>query len=316
MAEKGGKGFILPKTGKSALKSPGGYGFNPRKQPLAEMKGKDITGSSLENSPLQKSSKGKDDSSLKSKRGRKVQFDSEGSLDINSTKSNGKADIPSFKVDAGKAGKASAGGKSQKPKAPEPLELRAEQGDRQRDHSDVGKSNVSEASDDHLSLAVEISEDTTCVMDCEAAEIMQGIQEKMVVLSEDPSIKLPVSFDRGLAYAQRNKLYDNSQAVRQALDVGFHLTQIRPVKQHGVTDGEICMIGNFPMESVDEVFALVPSLKNFDYQKMILFQGGLRQPSFTLTAGRRCRCVCGGVFVRGVLHVSLKAMLSSSAASN
>lgn len=26
--------------------------------------------------------------------------------------------------------------------------------DRQRDHSDVGKSNVSEASDDHLSLAV------------------------------------------------------------------------------------------------------------------------------------------------------------------
>ncbi|PHT80691.1 hypothetical protein BC332_12558 [Capsicum chinense] len=194
MAEKGGKGFILPKTGKSALKSP--------------------------------ASKGKDDSSLKSKRGRKVQFDSEGSLDINSTKSNGKADIPSFKVDAGKAGKAGAGGKSQKPKAPEPLELRAEQ---------------------------EISEDTTCVMDCEAAEIMQGIQEKMVVLSEDPSIKLPVSFDRGLAYAQRNKLYDNSQAVRQALE---------PVKQHGVTDGEICMIGNFPMESVDEVFALVPSLKN------------------------------------------------------
>ncbi|WMV23765.1 hypothetical protein MTR67_017150, partial [Solanum verrucosum] len=99
MAEKGGKGFSLPKSGKSALKSP--------------------------------ASKGKDDSSAKSKRGRKVQFDSEGSLDTNSTKSNGKADIPSFKGDLGKAGKgekAGSAGKSQKAKAPDPLELRVEQG--------------------------------------------------------------------------------------------------------------------------------------------------------------------------------------------
>lgn len=197
MAEKGGKGFSLPKSGKSALKSP--------------------------------ASKGKDDSSAKSKRGRKVQFDSEGSLDTNSTKSNGKADIPSFKGDLGKAGKgekAGSAGKSQKAKAPDPLELRVEQ---------------------------ELSTKSTCMMDCEAADILQGIQENMVVLSDDPAIKLPVSFDRGLAYGQRIRLYDNPQAVEQILG---------PLKQHGVSDGELCMIANFPLESVDEVFAFVPSFKN------------------------------------------------------
>ena len=29
-------------------------------------------------------------------------------------------------------------------------------------------------------------------MDCEAADILQGIQEQMVFLSRDPTIKLPV----------------------------------------------------------------------------------------------------------------------------
>ncbi|CAN4089955.1 unnamed protein product [Withania somnifera] len=176
-----------------------------------------------------KSSKGKDDSSAKLKRGRKVQFDSEGSLDTNSTRSNGKADIPSFKGGSGKAGigeKAGSGGKSQKAKAPEPLELRVEQ---------------------------ELPENTTFLMDCEAAEILQEVQERMVVLSVDPTLKLPVSFDRGLTYAQRNKLYDNPQAVKQIF---------KPLKQLGVSDAELCMIANFQLESVDEVFALVPSFKN------------------------------------------------------
>lgn len=29
-------------------------------------------------------------------------------------------------------------------------------------------------------------------MDCEAAQILEGIQEQMVALSEDPAIKIPV----------------------------------------------------------------------------------------------------------------------------
>ncbi|XP_059309328.1 DNA-directed RNA polymerases IV and V subunit 4-like [Lycium ferocissimum] len=185
-------------------------------------------GFSMPNAGKSPASKGKDDSFAKSKRGRRVQFDSEGSLDTNSTKSNGKADIPSFKGDSGKGGKgekAGSGSKSQKAKDPGPVELRVEQ---------------------------ELPDKTTCLMDCEAAAILQRCQEQMVILSEDPTIKLPASFDRGLTYAQRNKLYDDPQAVKQIL---------KPLKAYGVSDGELCMIANFHVESVDEIFALVPSFK-------------------------------------------------------
>ncbi|XP_060183402.1 mediator of RNA polymerase II transcription subunit 15a-like isoform X3 [Lycium barbarum] len=125
----------------------------------------------------------------------------------------------------GKGKNAGSGGKSQKAKEPRPLELRVEQ---------------------------ELPAKKICLMDSEAADILQGIQEKMVELSEDPAIKLPVSFDRGLAYAQRNKLYNDPQAIKQIL---------KPLKVHGVSDGELCMIANFHLESVDEVFAVVPSFK-------------------------------------------------------
>nr|GMC47124.1 DNA-directed RNA polymerases IV and V subunit 4 [Ipomoea batatas]GME17469.1 DNA-directed RNA polymerases IV and V subunit 4 [Ipomoea batatas] len=166
------------------------------------------------------SSNGKDDSSVSNK-GRKVQFDSD-SLDGNLSKSNGKASGSVGK--GGKGGKGSSG-KGQTSKAPLPLELRVEQ---------------------------EISENTKCLMDCEAAEILQGIHDQMTILSEDPAIKLPTSFDKGLMYAMRHKLYENYETVKQVL---------KPLKEHGVADSEMCMIANFHPESTDEVFALVPSLK-------------------------------------------------------
>ncbi|XP_049403549.1 DNA-directed RNA polymerases IV and V subunit 4-like [Solanum stenotomum] len=112
-------------------------------------------------------------------------------------------------------------GDSGKVKAPDPLELRLEQ---------------------------DLPENTTCLSDCEVVDILKKFQETMVALSIEP----PGSFDRGLEYAQRNRLYDNAQTVKQILE---------PLKQHGVSDGELCMIANFRLESVDEVFALVPSLK-------------------------------------------------------
>ncbi|KAK4354349.1 hypothetical protein RND71_026543 [Anisodus tanguticus] len=65
--------------------------------------------------------------------------------------------------EASSSGSGSAG-KSQKAKEPGPLELRVEQ---------------------------ELPHNTICLMDCEAARILQGIQEKMV-LSKDPAIKLLV----------------------------------------------------------------------------------------------------------------------------
>ncbi len=38
----------------------------------------------------------------------------------------------------------------------------------------------------------ELPKNAQCLMDCEAAQILLGIQEQMVLLSRDPTIKLPV----------------------------------------------------------------------------------------------------------------------------
>ncbi|KAL2455367.1 Calcium-binding EF-hand [Abeliophyllum distichum] len=173
MTEKGGQGFGNSKGGKSTHKSSG-----------------------------------KDDGSTKSKGGRKVQFESEGS--------GGKV---------GKGDKIANGSKSSQSKTPSPLECRLEQ---------------------------DLPENSKFMMDCEAAEILQGIQEQMVMLSEDPNIKLPVSFDSGLTYAKRGSYCTKSQTVGKIL---------QPLKKHGVSDVEICQIANLRAESVEEVFALIPTLK-------------------------------------------------------
>ncbi|KAG5607076.1 hypothetical protein H5410_028568, partial [Solanum commersonii] len=81
-----------------------------------------------------------------------------------------------------------------------------------------------------LDLYPDLPENTTCLSDCEVVDILKKFQDTMVALSIEPP------------------------------GDGFHLTQIRPLKQHGVSDGELCMIANFRLESVDAVFALVPSL--------------------------------------------------------
>ncbi|KAL4562572.1 hypothetical protein LXL04_034780 [Taraxacum kok-saghyz] len=163
-------------------------------------------------------SKGKDDKM----KGRKVQFDSEDMFDEKlETNGNGKADAYSGK--GGKGGKGDKGGSAKK--EPPPLLLKVEQ---------------------------EIPENAVCVMDCEAAQILQGIQEHMVLLSTDPSIKIPASFDRALQYATRGNLYTNPQSVRQLLE---------PLKNQGVTDAEMCVIANTGVESAGQAFGLMPSLK-------------------------------------------------------
>ncbi|XP_056159922.1 DNA-directed RNA polymerases IV and V subunit 4-like [Syzygium oleosum] len=175
------------------------------------------------------SAKGKDDSSGKPKKARKVQFVSEGLGDgIFGFSSGGKVDSLLNKLNLGKGGKGDKTGKAAKSSAPKellPLELRFEH---------------------------ELPKHAKCLMDCEATEILQGIQEQMVILSEDPTIKIPVSFDCGLQYAKNGIHYADRASVRRALE---------PLTQYGVTEGEICVIGNVCPETPDEVFALVPSLK-------------------------------------------------------
>ncbi|TYH14101.1 hypothetical protein ES288_A06G192500v1 [Gossypium darwinii] len=191
MSEKGGRMFSLPTktTPKSSLKSTAG----------------------------------KDDNSAKSKRGRKVQFGTEGSPDVNfsSPKSDGKFATPF----GGKGEKAANGGKTHVAKESQSLELRVEQ---------------------------ELPENIKCLMDCEAATILEGIQDQMVILSSDPTIKLPESFGSGLQYAKTGSYFTNPQSVRKVL---------QSLTKYGVSNSEICVIANTCPETVDEVFALVRSLE-------------------------------------------------------
>lgn len=43
-----------------------------------------------------------------------------------------------------------------------------------------------------LLVYAELPQNVKPLMDCEAAQILQGIQDQMVLLSQDPTIKLPV----------------------------------------------------------------------------------------------------------------------------
>ncbi|KAK4544150.1 hypothetical protein RGQ29_033018 [Quercus rubra] len=169
---------------------------------------------------------------MKSKYGRKVHINFEGSLEpktLSSPKHVGKDGTPfpkGYSSKGGKGDKIANGGKTPA-KEPQPLELNIE---------------------------LELPENVKCMsmMDCEAASILQGIQDQMVTLSKDPELKLPVPFDKGLQYAKRGVHYTNPQSVRKVLET---------LTKHGVSNSELCEIANVGPESVDEVFSLVPSLK-------------------------------------------------------
>ncbi|XP_024021490.1 DNA-directed RNA polymerases IV and V subunit 4 [Morus notabilis] len=225
MGDKAGKNFTMPqkKGVKSSLKSSSGK---------------------------EGTLKGKDDSSAKSKKGRKVQFDA-GVAEPKSnfsSKYGGKGDTPTA-FPKGKGDRLFNSGKSSVPKTPQPLELRIED---------------------------ELPKNVKCLLACEAAEILQGIQEHMVFLSKDPTIKTPVSFDRGLQYAKRGSHYTNALSIRKVLET---------LTQYGVTDGEICIIADVCPETADEVFALVPSLKanksllREPVKKVLLELAKLKQPT-------------------------------------
>ncbi|KAI7724984.1 hypothetical protein M8C21_009127 [Ambrosia artemisiifolia] len=149
-------------------------------------------------------------------KGRKVQFDSEDMFDEKfETNGNGKSNGK----DSGKGGKGGKGGPAKK--EPPPLLLKVEE---------------------------ELPENAKCMMNCEAAQILQGIQDHMVLLSKDPTIKIP----RALQYANTGNFYTNTQSVRQVLE---------SLKKHDISDGEICVIANTGIDDAEKAFALMPSLR-------------------------------------------------------
>ncbi|KAF7088169.1 hypothetical protein CFC21_091307 [Triticum aestivum] len=157
------------------------------------------------------------------------------------SKSNGKASSDSLKT-GGKASSFSNGEGSKGGKA-----FSAGKG---------GKGSASNAkpamSDAELKLQLDMSPNSILLTNCEAAEMLQKIQGHMAILSEDPKIKIPESFDKAFQYAKEGNHFTSAKLVKEILE---------PLKDYGVNDGEICMIANIGPETIEEVYALIPSLK-------------------------------------------------------
>nr|Q6DBA5.2 RecName: Full=DNA-directed RNA polymerases IV and V subunit 4; AltName: Full=Protein RNA-DIRECTED DNA METHYLATION 2; AltName: Full=RNA polymerase II, Rpb4, core protein [Arabidopsis thaliana]8HYJ_D Chain D, DNA-directed RNA polymerases IV and V subunit 4 [Arabidopsis thaliana] len=171
-------------------------------------------------SSLKSKDGGKDGSSTKLKKGRKIHFDQR-TPPANYKILNVSSDQQPFQSSAAKCGKSDKPTKSSKNSL-------------------------------HSFELKDLPENAECMMDCEAFQILDGIKGQLVGLSEDPSIKIPVSYDRALAYVESCVHYTNPQSVRKVLE---------PLKTYGISDGEMCVIANASSESVDEVLAFIPSLK-------------------------------------------------------
>lgn len=88
-------------------------------------------------------------------------------------------------------------------------------------------------------------------MDCEASALLQGIQEHLDSL-KDQKIKIPESFGKAILYSKAAVHYTDVKSVKQVLE---------NLKEHGATDGEICMLANSGPETSEEAYGLIPSLK-------------------------------------------------------
>uniref|UniRef100_A0ACD5Z3Y7 Uncharacterized protein n=1 Tax=Avena sativa TaxID=4498 RepID=A0ACD5Z3Y7_AVESA len=168
------------------------------------------------------------------------------------SKSNGKASSGSLKT----GGKASSGSLKTGGKASSFSEGEAGKGGKAFSAGKGGKGSTSNAkpakSDAELKFELDMPLNSRILMDCEAAEMLQQIHEHMAILSEDPKIKIPESFDKAFQYAKEGNHFTTAKSVKQILD---------PLKKYGVNDGELCMIANIGPETIKEVYALVPSLK-------------------------------------------------------
>ncbi|GMH05215.1 hypothetical protein Nepgr_007055 [Nepenthes gracilis] len=191
-----------------------------------------------------------------------------------SAKSGGKLETPV----GGKGGKAANGGIAKGPVPKEPAKY-------------------------ELSIEKELPTTAQCLMDCEAANILQGVQEQMIILSRDPTVKLPVSFDRGIQYAKPGSRYTNPQRVRQVL---------QRLKKYGVSDGEICAIANIYPETVDEVFALVSSLKA-NRSKLAeplkdIILSAVVEAKPVVSSSSRLHCPASGIVLSSSLNVNSSVM--------
>ncbi|KAH0469543.1 hypothetical protein IEQ34_001768 [Dendrobium chrysotoxum] len=104
---------------------------------------------------------------------------------------------------------------------------------------------------------IELPPGAKLIADCEAADILQGLEERLESL-KNLHISIPKSFPKSLQYSKENAVhYTDKKSVKRALET---------LKEYGATDWEICMIANSCPESCEEAYALIPSLKNKEDQ--------------------------------------------------
>ncbi|KAF5177898.1 Dna-directed rna polymerase ii subunit [Thalictrum thalictroides] len=181
------------------------------------------------------------ESNLSTKQGRKISICTSSSSESEDEGSLSPPPITPSSDKWGKGGKAGFGGKGT------PLSGISSNGK-------AGKSSSSDPSPKIPTFEIEgeLGKNVKCMMDCEALDVLERIQESMVILSENPDIKLPESFIKGLQYAKSTSCFKNPEKARHVLE---------ELKKQKVSDTEICLVANICPESVDELFALMPNLK-------------------------------------------------------
>ncbi|KAF2946712.1 hypothetical protein DAI22_02g315200 [Oryza sativa Japonica Group] len=131
--------------------------------------------------------------------------DSEGFVEelprVNS-KTNGKAASESLKT----GGKASSKGQTGKG------------GNAGKGGKGSASARVSAKSDAELKLELDMPPNSCILMNCEVAELLQEIHEHMAILSEDPKIKIPESFDKAFQYVKEGNQFSTAQSVKQVLE--------------------------------------------------------------------------------------------------
>ncbi|KAK1395432.1 hypothetical protein POM88_014488 [Heracleum sosnowskyi] len=73
--------------------------------------------------------------------------------------------------------------------------------------------------------------------------VEEELPENVTCLMDYPTVKIPLSFDKGLQRSKKGNDYASPQSVKEAL---------QNLKNHGVADSEICLIANIHPESADE----------------------------------------------------------------
>ncbi|PKU79478.1 DNA-directed RNA polymerases IV and V subunit 4-like [Dendrobium catenatum] len=106
--------------------------------------------------------------------------------------------------------------------------------------------------DNDVSLEIDVPPGAKLLMDYEAALLLQQFYDENLPTFTKHGIQMTETFESALQYVNEAVHYTNIDYVHGVLG---------SLRDYGVTDEEICMLGNTCPETCDEALALIPSLK-------------------------------------------------------